>query len=149
MAEDEHTKKMPKVMSWWDYGYQIAMANRTIIVDNNTWNNTHTRVGQAMASTEDKAYEIMQELDVKLCPCHLWWSDRVFHQMTSTSLWMVRIGGSTPEKRKHIKGGIITLLVESSRVDGEGSSTLLNCRCTKCVTYRFGQVFRRRKASGI
>ena len=70
-------------MSWWDYGYQItAMANRTIIVDNNTWNNTHIsrfgseailnrfsaftnyRVGQAMASTEDKAYEIMKELDV-------------------------------------------------------------------------------------
>ena len=37
-----------EVMSWWDYGYQItAMANRTIIVDNNTWNNTHiSRVGQ-------------------------------------------------------------------------------------------------------
>ena len=29
-------------MSWWDYGYQIAaMANRTTLVDNNTWNNTH------------------------------------------------------------------------------------------------------------
>ena len=55
-----------KVMSWWDYGYQItAMANRTILVDNNTWNNTHiSRVGQAMSSTEDKAYEIMRELDV-------------------------------------------------------------------------------------
>ena len=53
-------------MSWWDYGYQItAMANRTILVDNNTWNNTHiSRVGQAMASTEDKAYAIMRELDV-------------------------------------------------------------------------------------
>lgn len=53
-------------MSWWDYGYQItAMANRTILVDNNTWNNTHiSRVGQAMASTEDKAYQIMRELDV-------------------------------------------------------------------------------------
>lgn len=37
-----------KIMSWWDYGYQItAMANRTVIVDNNTWNNTHiSRVGQ-------------------------------------------------------------------------------------------------------
>lgn len=37
-------------MSWWDYGYQItAMANRTILVDNNTWNNTHiSRVGQVM-----------------------------------------------------------------------------------------------------
>jgi dolichyl-diphosphooligosaccharide--protein glycosyltransferase len=29
-------------LSWWDYGYQMsAMANRTVIVDNNTWNNTH------------------------------------------------------------------------------------------------------------
>lgn len=55
-----------RVMSWWDYGYQItAMANRTILVDNNTWNNTHiSRVGQAMASSEDKAYQIMRELDV-------------------------------------------------------------------------------------
>ena len=31
-----------RVMSWWDYGYQIAgMANRTTMVDNNTWNNSH------------------------------------------------------------------------------------------------------------
>ena len=41
------------------------MANRTILVDNNTWNNTHiSRVGQAMASDEQHAYEIMRELDV-------------------------------------------------------------------------------------
>ena len=41
-------KQDAKVMSWWDYGYQItAMANRTILVDNNTWNNTHiSLVGQ-------------------------------------------------------------------------------------------------------
>ena len=39
--------------------------NRTILVDNNTWNNTHiSRVGQAMASDEQHAYEIMRELDV-------------------------------------------------------------------------------------
>ena len=39
-------------MSWWDYGYQItAMANRTIIVDNNTWNNTHiSRFGAEVIS---------------------------------------------------------------------------------------------------
>ena len=61
-----NTPEDARVMSWWDYGYQItAMANRTVLVDNNTWNNTHiSRVGQAMASTEDKAYEIMRELDV-------------------------------------------------------------------------------------
>ena len=81
----QNTPEDAKVMSWWDYGYQItAMANRTILVDNNTWNNTHiSRVGQvcmyicmdecmsqlvsvvqAMSSPEDKAYEIMRELDV-------------------------------------------------------------------------------------
>lgn len=44
----QNTPEDAKVMSWWDYGYQItAMANRTILVDNNTWNNTHiSRVGQ-------------------------------------------------------------------------------------------------------
>ncbi len=43
-------------MSWWDYGYQItAMANRTILVDNNTWNNTHiSRVGQVKFDDEKK-----------------------------------------------------------------------------------------------
>ena len=62
----QNTPENAKVMSWWDYGYQItAMANRTILVDNNTWNNTHiSRVGQAMSSPEDRAYEIMRELDV-------------------------------------------------------------------------------------
>ena len=41
------------------------MGNRTILVDNNTWNNTHiSRVGQAMSSTEEHAYGIMKQLDV-------------------------------------------------------------------------------------
>ncbi len=35
-----------QIMSWWDYGYQIkGMANRTVIVDNNTRNNTHIGAG--------------------------------------------------------------------------------------------------------
>lgn len=89
-----NTPEDAKVMSWWDYGYQItAMANRTILVDNNTWNNTHiSRVGQAMASPEDKAYEIMRELDVDYVLV-------IFGGLTGYSsddinkfLWMVRIG---------------------------------------------------------
>ena len=40
------------------------MANRTVLVDNNTWNNTHiSTVRRAMASNEDDAYEIMKRLD--------------------------------------------------------------------------------------
>ena len=42
------------------------MANRTVIVDNNTWNNTHiATVGTAMSSPEKAAWEIFQSLDVK------------------------------------------------------------------------------------
>jgi len=137
-----NTAEDAKVMSWWDYGYQItAMANRTIIVDNNTWNNTHiSRVGQAMASTEDKAYEIMRELDVNYVLV-------IFGGLTGYSsddinkfLWMVRIGGSTPEG-EHIKEFDYYTPNGEFRVDGEGSPTLLNCLMYKMCYYRFGQVY--------
>ena len=37
------------------------MANRTTLVDNNTWNNSHIAlVGKAMSSPEEKAYKIMR-----------------------------------------------------------------------------------------
>ncbi|XP_042220838.1 dolichyl-diphosphooligosaccharide--protein glycosyltransferase subunit STT3A-like [Homarus americanus] len=137
-----NTPEDAKVMSWWDYGYQItAMANRTILVDNNTWNNTHiSRVGQAMASTEDKAYEIMRELDVDYVLV-------IFGGLTGYSsddinkfLWMVRIGGST-EKGGHIKEHDYYTPAGEFRVDKEGSPTLLNCLMYKMCYYRFGQVY--------
>ena len=61
-----NTAKDAKILSWWDYGYQITgMGNRTVIVDNNTRNNTHiATVGLVMASSEERAYPIMQALDV-------------------------------------------------------------------------------------
>lgn len=129
-------------MSWWDYGYQItAMANRTILVDNNTWNNTHiSRVGQAMASTEEKAYEIMRELDVSYVLV-------IFGGLTGYSsddinkfLWMVRIGGST-DTGKHIKEHDYYTPTGEFRVDREGSPVLLNCLMYKMCYYRFGQVY--------
>jgi dolichyl-diphosphooligosaccharide--protein glycosyltransferase len=37
-----NTKPDAKIVSWWDYGYQIAgMSNRAVIVDNNTWVNIY------------------------------------------------------------------------------------------------------------
>jgi len=53
-----NTAQDAKIMSWWDYGYQITgLSNRTVLVDNNTWNNTHiATVGLAMASNEDDAF---------------------------------------------------------------------------------------------
>ena len=62
----QNTEKDAVVMSWWDYGYQIAgMADRPTLVDNNTWNNTHiATVGKAMSSNEDVAYPILRKHDV-------------------------------------------------------------------------------------
>lgn len=37
----QNTPEDSVIMSWWDYGYQIAgMADRPTLVDNNTWNNS-------------------------------------------------------------------------------------------------------------
>ncbi|EFA03010.1 dolichyl-diphosphooligosaccharide--protein glycosyltransferase subunit STT3A [Tribolium castaneum] len=137
-----NTPEDARIMSWWDYGYQItAMANRTILVDNNTWNNTHiSRVGQAMASSEEKAYEIMKELDVDYVLV-------IFGGLTGYSsddinkfLWMVRIGGST-DRGAHIKEWNYYSSSGEFRVDKEGSQTLLNCLMYKMCYYRFGQVY--------
>lgn len=137
-----NTPEDARIMSWWDYGYQItAMANRTVLVDNNTWNNTHiSRVGQAMASTEEKAYEIMRELDVDYVLV-------IFGGLTGYSsddinkfLWMVRIGGST-DRGAHIKEKDYYAANGEFRVDKEGSSTLLNSLMYKMCYYRFGQVY--------
>ncbi|KAJ9474055.1 putative Dolichyl-diphosphooligosaccharide--protein glycosyltransferase subunit STT3 (putative) [Pseudozyma hubeiensis] len=62
----QNTASDAKVMSWWDYGYQISgMADRPTLVDNNTWNNTHiATVGKAMCSSEEKSYPILRKHDV-------------------------------------------------------------------------------------
>jgi len=138
----QNTAEDAKVMSWWDYGYQItAMANRTILVDNNTWNNTHiSRVGQAMASPEDKAYEIMRELDVNYVLVIFGGLTGYASDDINKFLWMVRIGGST-DTGKHIKENDYYTSNGEFRIDKEGSPTLLNCLMYKMCFYRFGSVY--------
>ncbi|KAG9406540.1 oligosaccharyl transferase stt3 subunit [Aphanomyces cochlioides] len=55
-----------RILSWWDYGYQLSSyANRTVLVDNNTWNNTHiATVGRVFGSTEAEAVPILDSLNV-------------------------------------------------------------------------------------
>ena len=62
----QNTPENAKIMSWWDYGYQIGgMADRPTLVDNNTWNNTHIAiVGKAMSSREEVSYPIMRQHEV-------------------------------------------------------------------------------------
>merc|ERR1712025_68614 len=54
-----NTDDNDKVLSWWDYGYQMTG------MGNKTRNNTHiATVGLTLASTEEKAYPILKRLDV-------------------------------------------------------------------------------------
>jgi dolichyl-diphosphooligosaccharide---protein glycosyltransferase len=80
-------------MSWWDYGYQITgMSNRTVIVDNNTWNNTHiATVGRAMASPEEDAHKIALSLDATHILVIFGGMSNYSGDDISKFLWMVRI----------------------------------------------------------
>ena len=99
----QNTHENAKIMSWWDYGYQIGgMADRPTLVDNNTWNNTHiATVGKAMSSREEVSYPIMRQHEVDYVLV-------VFGGLLGYSgddinkfLWMVRIAeGIWPDEVK-------------------------------------------------
>lgn len=134
-----NTAEDAKVMSWWDYGYQIGgMANRTTLVDNNTWNNTHiATVGKAMATSEELAYPILRQHDVDYILV-------VFGGMIGYSgddmnkfLWMVRISeGIWPEEI--VERDFFTSAGEY-KVDKDATSTMKNCMMYKMSYYRFAE----------
>jgi dolichyl-diphosphooligosaccharide--protein glycosyltransferase len=122
----QNTKPDAKIMSWWDYGYQIGgMADRPTLVDNNTWNNTHiATVGKAMSSREEVSYPIMRQHEVDYVLI-------VFGGLLGYSgddinkfLWMVRIAeGIWPDEIR--ERDYFTPRGEY-RVDGEASETMKN-----------------------
>ncbi|KAL9686255.1 hypothetical protein QQ045_023711 [Rhodiola kirilowii] len=124
-----------KVASWWDYGYQTtAMANRTVLVDNNTWNNTHiATVGTAMSSPEKAAWEIFHSLDVKYVLVVFGGLVGYPSDDINKFLWMVRIGGGV---FPHIKEPDY-LRDGQYRIDSEATPTMLNSLMYKLSYYRF------------
>lgn len=122
----QNTPDNAKIMSWWDYGYQIGgMADRPTLVDNNTWNNTHiATVGKAMSSREEVSYPIMRQHEVDYVLV-------VFGGLLGYSgddinkfLWMVRIAeGIWPDEVK--ERDFFTARGEY-RVDSEATPTMKN-----------------------
>jgi len=141
-----NTPEDAKVMSWWDYGYQIGgMADRTTLVDNNTWNNTHiATVGKAMCSSEEVSYKILRQHDVDYILV-------IFGGLLGYSgddmnkfLWMVRISeGIWPDEVK--ERNFFTDRGEY-RVDDEATDTMKNSLMYKMSYYRFLDVFGGRQA---
>ena len=137
----ENTPKDAKVMSWWDYGYQIAgFADRTTLVDNNTRNNTHiATVGKAMASSEEKAYPILRQHDVDYVLI-------IFGGLLGFSgddlnkfLWMIRISqGIWP---KEIVESKFFSAAGDYSVDDNASPTMRESLMYKMSYYRFNELF--------
>ncbi|XP_055333682.1 dolichyl-diphosphooligosaccharide--protein glycosyltransferase subunit STT3B-like [Paramacrobiotus metropolitanus] len=136
----QNTEEKATVMSWWDYGYQIAgMGNRTTIVDNNTWNNSHIAlVGKAMSSNETAAYKIMRELDVDYVLVIFGGIIGYSGDDINKFLWMVRIAEG--EHPAEIRETDYFSPDGHFRVDSGGSKTLLNCLMYKLSYYRFGEI---------
>jgi len=59
-----NTPEDSRVLSWWDYGYQITgIGNRTSLADGNTWNHEHiATLGRILSGQEKKSYNIMRHL---------------------------------------------------------------------------------------
>ncbi|KAH7162961.1 glycosyltransferase family 66 protein [Dactylonectria estremocensis] len=137
----QNTKEDAKIMSWWDYGYQIGgMADRPTLVDNNTWNNTHiATVGKAMSSREEVSYPIMRQHEVDYVLV-------VFGGLLGYSgddinkfLWMVRIAeGIWPDEVK--ERDFFTARGEY-KVDGDATETMKNSLMYKMSYYNYNTLF--------
>ncbi|PYI19157.1 STT3 subunit of Oligosaccharyl transferase [Aspergillus japonicus CBS 114.51] len=137
----QNTPHNAKVMSWWDYGYQIGgMADRPTLVDNNTWNNTHiATVGKAMSSREEVSYPILRQHDVDYVLV-------VFGGLLGYSgddinkfLWMVRIAeGIWPDEVK--ERDFFTARGEY-RVDDQATPTMRNSLMYKMSYYNYHTMF--------
>ncbi|KAI4661810.1 uncharacterized protein J4E78_004600 [Alternaria triticimaculans] len=137
----QNTPQNAKIMSWWDYGYQIGgMADRPTLVDNNTWNNTHiATVGKAMSSREEVSYPIMRQHEVDYVLV-------VFGGLLGYSgddinkfLWMVRIAeGIWPDEVK--ERNFFTPRGEY-RVDEEATPTMKNSLMYKMSYYNYNALF--------
>ncbi|KAK0438691.1 oligosaccharyl transferase STT3 subunit [Desarmillaria tabescens] len=137
----QNTPETAVVMSWWDYGYQIAgMADRPTLVDNNTWNNTHiATVGKAMSSPEEIAYPILRKHDVDYVLIIFGGLIGYSGDDINKFLWMVRIAqGVWPDEIQ--EPNYFTPQGEY-RIDERASNAMKNSLMYKMSYHRFAELF--------
>ncbi len=135
-----NTPKDSKILSWWDYGYQIAgFSDRITIVDNNTWNNKHiAAVGKVMASGESVAYKTMRQLDANYVLVIAGALNGYSGDDINKFLWMIRIAqGVFPDE---VKERDFYTPAGSFALDSSATATMRNSILYKCVYYRMGEL---------
>lgn len=132
-----NTPKDTKILAWWDYGYQLAgMADRTTIVDNNTWNNEHIAlVGRIFASNEADAYPLLRQLDVDYILVLVGAASGFSGDDMNKFLWMIRIAqGVFPDAIQEIN---FYNEFGEFRVDGHASKSLRDSMMYKMSYHGF------------
>ena len=118
-----------------DYGYQLsALADRTVLVDNNTWNNTHiATVGKALCSNEEDGWHVLRKLDTDyvlvLFGGYIGFTGDDMNKL----IWIIRISsGEYPEIQENnfLSAGRL-------RVDDQASKMLLDSLMYKLSYYNF------------
>ena len=112
------------------------MSNRTVIVDNNTWNNTHiAQVGKVLISDEEEGHKLATELGANYILVNFGGYAKYSNDDYAKFLWFVRIAKTVfpyVEERDYYKDG-------GFNVDAV-SETMANCLTYKMLFYRFGEV---------
>ncbi|KAF8940130.1 oligosaccharyl transferase stt3 subunit [Dissophora ornata] len=136
----KNTDDDAKVMSWWDYGYQMAgMANITTLVDNNTWNNTHiATVGKAMSTSEEVSYQVLRQHDVDYVLILFGGVIGYSGDDINKFLWMIRIAeGVYPND---VKESTFFTSRGEYKVDHDATPTMKNSLMYKMSYYRFAEL---------
>ena len=126
-----------KILSWWDYGYQLAaLANRTTFVDNNTWNNTHiAAVGRVLASSEQESARLMREMGADYLMVVFGGVVGFASDDLGKMLWPIRIAsGVFPNA---IRESDYLNLAGQFRVDGGAAQAVKDSLLLKCSYYDF------------
>jgi|TARA_B110000305_G_C19378954_1_gene608502 dolichyl-diphosphooligosaccharide--protein glycosyltransferase len=115
------------------------MSNRTVIVDNNTWNNTHiATVGKFLASNEEDGYEIAQSLDVNYALVVFGGLSAYGSDDLIKFLWFVRIAaGEFPDVHEQEYYGQNGFGVAAEQL----SEKFKNSMTYKMMYYRFGEMY--------
>ena len=132
-----NTKEDSKIVSWWDYGYQIAgMSNRAVIVDNNTWNTTHiATVGATFTNEEEESFRICKMLDANYVLVIFGGYSAYSGDDINKFIWIVRItSGYYPRTKEENYIG-----PKGYKTDASATETMLESMMYKFSYYRFDE----------
>jgi dolichyl-diphosphooligosaccharide--protein glycosyltransferase len=95
--------------SWWDYGYWLTLANRTIVVDNATLNSTQIgNIGALMMSSPDYALKIASYYDIDYVIVLLAAGQTGLDNDIGKIQWMIKIAEASGNLDKDLNNPILS-----------------------------------------